>query len=150
MASFFRTVLIWLAVIAIPTQGIAAAAMLHCGPGHASQSTAAFQHGHADHAVVSAGEGDPHAGHHGMAAAAKPAADGPASLPGGDLADTVQKGLFKCSACAASCCIAIGLLPVIATVPAVDAESTLELVPAVPVRAFLTDGPERPPRSRLL
>lgn len=150
MGSFLRTILIWLAVIAIPTQGIAAAAMVHCGPGHASRSAKVPMPGHADHAAAQAREGEHPAGHHATVVVAGTAADGSESLRHGDLADTAQKSLSKCSACAASCCIAIGLLPVIATVSAVDAERTLGLVPVVPVRAFLTDGPERPPRSRLL
>ena len=42
MRQLLRTVLIWLVVLAMPVQGLAAATLLHCGPGQAGAQ--ALQH----------------------------------------------------------------------------------------------------------
>jgi hypothetical protein len=48
--SLFRSLILWLALLAVPFQGFAAAAMLPCAPAagaHAMQMTAGAHHGHA-------------------------------------------------------------------------------------------------------
>lgn len=183
MSTVLRALLIWLAAIAIPTQGITAATMVHCAPGkqgpvtmagsmpsHAGHeglraaeesdpsvhAQAAHQVDRHAHAAPGAAALDPtleeHAAHvmvsNDVAADASTphaSAHGPTGDADGDGA--VQAGLSKCSACAASCGIAVGLLPAIATVSVVAADEAQAEQPAALARGFLTDGPERPPRS---
>lgn len=142
MQRVLRFLLVWFLVVAMPLKGVAAVAMLACGPAHA--------HGHsavqapADHADHAAGHGfADHAGttHH-HAAHAAPAQGGD------DGADALSKLIHKCSACAA--CGAGAALP--AQPPhfaAPEAEPTaFTPLPLSAVR-FVTDGPDRPPRPFL-
>jgi hypothetical protein len=129
----------WLLVAALPLQGWAAATMIHCGPGH--------------HRVVGAApQVHDHSHHHGAALAAQDVAT--SDVDGVDhnsLSDPhrLQKlGTDKCSACAACCTTAV--LP--ATVLTFDPVALTDFVaPILPqaVAVFLTDGPERPPRTHL-
>lgn len=195
MSTVLRALLIWLAVIAIPTQGITAATMVHCGPGKQGTVTmAGSMPSHAGHEGLRAAEESgpsvpAHAAHQAAPhahAAHDPTAHGPAAhvpaaheamehehaahgMAPNDVAATAhtlhasvqgptgetdadgaaQAGLTKCSACAASCGIAVGLPPAIATVSVVAADEAQAEQPAALARGFLTDGPERPPRSLL-
>ena len=125
-------VLVWLLMVAIPVQGIAAAAMTHCGSHHHSGAGAT----QVDHPA--AGHGDT-VGH---------AADHEAVLDT-DASGLEHDGYAKCSACAA-CCLGVGFpstavarLPVLPSVAAYCGifASSLEVV---------ITGPERPPRFLLV
>jgi len=127
-------------VLALPLQGMAAVARLHCGSADPGVSVRA---GHAEH---HAGHAADHA-HHGHAAMqAAVMADGASDLqPPSALPHGVG---HSCSACAA-CCAGLGL-PAATTVLA---EPDLANVPVMaagqPAFHFIASGPERPPRSDL-
>jgi hypothetical protein len=135
--SLLRTVLVWLAVLATPLQGFASATMLLCGPVHSQPAARAQAHdGHESHAP------------HRAAATALDAHAWPGEA-GAD-ADAVAgsgSGDAKCSLCAA--CNAAALPVVTVSVP-VERPSGPVAVQLPPARAaFVTGGPERPPRSFL-
>lgn len=133
MRAAVRFLLTIMLLLALPLQGYAAASMLRCAPSH---------HGH--HGMAQAEQPD-HAMHHGEAAGA-----------GHDLhhaSDDVDvhgtsHGKYGCSACAA-CCVGGALT---ASVQIVSTSSQLHERP-LPAGAyfatFITDGPERPPRTVL-
>jgi hypothetical protein len=125
MRSFWRLLLLCLMALALPMQGYAAAGAVHCAALHERMYAAvAADHHHGDLAT---------AGHHHETA------------PGEHDAGKGSPAGFKCSACAA-CCVALGLPSTAWVPPAVHAGSTgPEIVSASPA-AFLTSGPERPPR----
>jgi hypothetical protein len=151
MWAMLRAAMIWMVVLAIPTQGIAAATLLHCGPGHDRQAPSAAsafeQTEHAHHAG--------HAGmqehHHPLADTAGHSADASApQAPDGASPDTVQaeRAKYKCSMCA-QCCIGAALLykaPALALTQGTDPAPTA--VPAA-AQGFVTEAPERPPRYLL-
>ncbi len=123
----------WLAC-ALPLQGIAAVAMLHCAPAHSRAALAMpadhAAHGHgADHAPAAADTGA-HAQH------AQPAEDGSGN------------GAHACSACAQcstgsalpSRAVALPVWPTAAQKPAAWPDAPAGIVPG---------GLERPPRSLL-
>lgn len=125
--------MVWVMVIAMPLQGMAAPLMLFCGPTHgrmmqgvvppqaATMPAHDHMHGHDDSVAAS---------HH----------DG--STP------AAQHGQSSCSACAA-CCVMLAM-PARFEVPA-QSGSRHRPPPlvTVPVPSHLPDGLDRPPRSRL-
>lgn len=122
MLNRIRVALVWVLLFALPFQGFAAASLLGCGANHHRMSVLDTS----DRASpASAHE------HHRDAAGDHPHAD----------------KVAKCSACAA-CCVGAALpaapLLFAAAAPA-DAPAALRAVGAV---GFLTDGPERPPRTQ--
>lgn len=120
MRRFARTVLLWLIVLALPVQGLAAPLMLHC----------AESRGHAAHARVNPVAADHAAGaHH-------------AGVPEGAAATSDH----SCSACAA-CCAALALPPGPALPGAPGPGEARRAALATPVMPYLTDGLERPPRA---
>jgi hypothetical protein len=130
MKPWFKLVLVCLLALALPLQAVAAASMLHCGPSHGRmQAQAGAGHGH--HAQTPA-HGDGATGHH---ASADPA----------DPAQFADLGQFKCSACGA-CCFAAALPAFVLTVPKTTAVGHWGLVPSQGRVAYLTSGPERPPK----
>jgi len=155
MSRLLRILLLWLATLAVPIQGFAAATMLHCGPSHSGSSAAGTaqtspvqtngnQHVHAVE--------EPHGAHSDPATsdvqtAVHDDADAHDGV-GTTVADLHQLSKSKCVSCSA-CCSATALpaTPIPLDSPAL-AES---FVTARPVSAavFLTDGLERPPRSFL-
>jgi hypothetical protein len=126
-------VLTWLLLLALPLQGHAAVTMVHCGPSHQRMMPTDGPAAHAHHGAVAAPHDSVEAPHGG-------------SHEGGSSVEHLAKlAKFKCSACA-SCC-AGAALPV-ATLefdPVIPAAAPVFSVPASHV-AFITDGPERPPR----
>lgn len=140
MSPWLRRLFVWLVVLALPAQGMAGVARLHCAsaPGAAAVVAAgahagagAHRHGH-----DRAGHGHHH--HGDTAVAAAPADDGGASP-----APTVA---HKCSACAA-CTVGAALPPARTVVPQPEPEPpTLRAAP-LPAISFIASGPERPPRS---
>ena len=158
MGQLLRTVLIWLVALAIPAQGMAAVAMLHCGPGHPAASAAqpkvqaqpgdlwlapadSAAHSHASHGAADVDV----AGDTGKYAA----------LP--DTADTAQGGKAtvaskaagsahqKCSACA-SCCAGLALPSTAVMLQAIDPVREVTVLPRSWAASIVIDGPERPPR----
>lgn len=139
MRSLCRLLLVWLAVLAMPLQGMAAAAMLHCASAGVARDAQRVPHGHAadghDHA-----DGHAHAHHH---------QDATGDEAGGDPSPALASDAgHSCSACAA-CCAGAGLpaaslhltLPELSSPPA-----TLAVATTV---SFIVSGPERPPRATL-
>lgn len=120
-----RVALMWVLLAALPLQGFAAASMLGCGPNHHRASVTA--------PTEAAAPGSDAVHHH---------------TASGDH-DHADKAGSKCSVCAA-CCVGAAL-PAAALVFAAAAPpevpTTLLWMGAV---GFLTDGPDRPPRSLLV
>lgn len=134
MTRVVRALLVWVMVIAMPLQGLAASAMLLCGPGHdragLTHEVQAHDHGH---------------GHGGDPAHAEVSAD-----PDADSAEgrSPHHGQHTCSVCA-SCCAAFAL-PAAFVLPGVA--SLAQAVHAsldAPVASPPLDGLDRPPRTDL-
>ena len=153
MSRILRITLMWLLALAVPAQGFAAASMLGCGPGqhgaadtrsHAGPMLGAPMDEHAAgmtrHSYVGGFDADKDHDH-----------DASGSSVHGDLLKAHAGGKFtkgSCSVCA-SCCMACALpteMVSFEATPLVD--FFLPLAPRS-VAPFLTDGPERPPRSVL-
>ncbi len=135
MRSVFRLVLLCLTALALPLQGLAATGAMHCAAMHERMQ------------VSAANDHDDGAAHHHEGHASKSAVSA-ADDHRGDDGSPRTGGAFKCSACAA-CCVALGLPSGAVTLPQAPAES---LDPPIALRAtvaFLTGGPERPPRAVL-
>ena len=138
-----RLVFVCLLAVALPLQGVTAATMMACGMAqHRAPSTEAAEHAHhvgsdgtAGHSH-SAGETHDHASH--MHASGETS----------DEQSSSAKDSQKCSVCA-SCCVGTA----VPTEPLSFAPVKLtdQFAPLVPrsVAAFVTEGPERPPRPFL-
>lgn len=142
MALLFRT-LIWLLVLALPAQGIAAVTMSFCGPdqpgGAATGSMlrpASSAHSH-DGAAAQVAHG-----HVLAAVGGSMAGDASAPAPAG------QAESHTCSACA-SCCSIGAMLGSAPSVPIADFAATVFATLAVSVDTFVVGGPDRPPRPVL-
>ena len=150
MLRFLRITLMWLVALAVPVQGYAAVAMLGCGPGQhdtagmrspvavANDNDAVLSpHSHESYAEVAGERHLDDSAEPGHAHALK--AHG---TPG-------KAGKGSCTPCA-SCCV-VSALPattlIFLAIPLVDF-----FVPLAPrgLASFLTEGPERPPRSSLV
>ena len=158
MGRLLRTVLIWLVAFAIPAQGMAAAAMLHCGPHHhdasASQPRVHAQPGGSG-LVSAAPATHSHASHPGVDVVA--AGDIAKNSVSPDAADTAQVSKItvttkatgstyqKCSACA-SCCAGLALPSTAVIPPAIDPVREVTVLPRSWAASIVIDGPERPPR----
>lgn len=127
-----RPVLMWLLLLALPLQGYAAATMLVCGPGH-----------HAGEAIESeAGSHADQAAHrYDDEADATPGSEGHVDPHGGKL--------VKCSVCSV-CCSASALPPPLPSFEAALPNATPSPAIAESGGDFLTDGPQRPPRTILV
>ena len=141
MGLFIRTLLIWSLVLAVSSQGAAAATMAFCGPDHHRggaaaqlQSAAPAEHPHHDGAFAAKHE-HPQAevredtGSKGLGMSAK----------------TSDASQHKCSACA-SCCSVGAILSSVLGVPAPVFTSTAFSAVVPRVDTFAADGPDRPPR----
>lgn len=147
MIKLFRILMIAMLALAIPVQGVAAAAMLYCGPDHLAGDPAGHGAGHiaaheAGHVHANDHDGHANAGHE----HAQPdmlAAD-LASVP--DAPD--QPAPAKCSVCAACCsAAAIAASTLMFSQPGIDPLPVL--MSSSLSYSFITDGPLRPPRSFL-
>jgi hypothetical protein len=142
MLLFVRIALMWLLALAVPAQGFAAASMLNCGPGHhGALKVHAHDHGPGEatqHSHDNAGHVDWHA--QGFAERSTDGAEAPAA-----------HGVVKvsCSACA-SCCTAAALPTAAVTFDAAPVDDFMVQLASRSIAAFLTDGPERPPRTILM
>lgn len=141
MQRVLRIILMWVITLAVPVQAMAAASMIGCGPGHmatmrgmehsaaSAYPTATLPHQHSEqtthlHANAPGHSAQGHEGH-------------------------THSGKGACSACS-SCCMSAAmpaqLLTLTTQAPVVFRAPTT----FCSVAAFLTDGPERPPRSFLV
>lgn len=174
MNRVLRAFLVWLMVIAMPVQGLAASAMIFCGPHHerlaqglvfdapAAGSEQAREPLPAHAAAVHAAHG--HAAHgdaaHGHAAHGHATMSDAGAAPGSadadhdaDSADSAEglltlHGKFSCSACAA-CCSALALPASFSLPEAVSPAQVLRTSPSAPVASHRPDGLDRPPRALL-
>lgn len=157
MVMVWRALFIWLLVLAVPVQGLAAALMVSCGshqragamasllPAHMGQAaTAAHRLGSAhapgvqgDAAAAPCPHQAQHAGAGGTGEAAAGTADAaaPASIDG-----------HTCSACAACCSVGAPQALALA-VPAAAGPGALSAAVQAAVDRFAADGLERPPRA---
>ena len=145
MSRIWRIAVLWLLALAVPAQGFAAAAMLNCASGHhgaVSGQTQSHHHGaHGHDGAAAADTGTDEADEAGENAASN------------DAKAAVAHGLHKnkagsCSACA-SCCTAVAPPSPVPTFEAVLAPDVFQPLTPPGVAAFLTGGPQRPPRSFL-
>lgn len=133
----FRTLLLWLMVLALPLQGFAAASMLFCGAGASSSSDLVLASpAMAHHAADNSGVQQKHFRHMGMTDASRQSPD-------------VQKhfgATHKCGACAA-CCSAVWIneLPVTAAAEPPPPSDLFE--PIVLIQVVTSPLPEKPPRA---
>ncbi|SFU50881.1 hypothetical protein [Pseudoduganella namucuonensis] len=135
MKTVFRSLLVWLMLVALPFQGFASAGMLLCGPEGQAFAQAQAVQGEHDHAAMLAAQ-EAQAGH-GSAAHA--------GHDGGDGHD--GHGAAKCAS-AGACCVGAPLAPSVAAgVPPLDSGS--QRIPFHTVRPPAVDlaVPERPPQS---
>jgi hypothetical protein len=135
MKAVFRSLLLWLMLLAIPFQGVASASMLLCGPATAAAPSQApsgppaMAAGH-DHAAM-------------LAAAAQASHDGGQDERG--MHDS--HGPSKCGSTGA-CCVGAALAPALPVLPQLPAASSQFIsfhsgrLPAVDLAL-----PERPPRA---
>ena len=141
MSRIWHIAVMWLLALAVPAQGFAAASMLNCGLGH---------HGTVSGQVRADHHHDAH-GHDGAAAA--DADEAGEKVASSDAEAAPAHGLHKnktrsCSACA-SCCTAAAPPSAVPTFEAVPAPDVFQPLTSPGVAAFLTSGPQRPPRSLL-
>lgn len=140
-----RSLLIWLMVLAVPVQAIAASGMQHCGPAHQSMqagltgASSADEHDQAHDAV-------PH--EHAQAATNS---DGEQNV--GDVSDATLTAAtlgddYTCSACA-NCCSAVGLPSAVVRIAEAPIEAHASALPASAVVSFVPGGLDRPPRTFL-
>lgn len=142
MWSFVRVAFIWWLMLAIPIQGIAASAMLHCGPGHERQ----MQQAHAgDH---HGGDHEAGAAHDRQSADSTADADADADTDADAQPDPGSLGKYKCSACA-QCCTSVALLDRATDVIRLEPMSVTPTMTADRCPQVAQTGPERPPRSFL-
>lgn len=149
-----RAFLVWVMVIAMPVQGMAASVMLFCGPSHERmmQGLMADGPGVGSSRVAEAGHADSAADHglHAHAAPAHPGADnaGAGSDADGLTSLSPHSGKFTCSACAA-CCSALALPAGFVLPPPSSPEHLVPMSPVEPVASHQPDGLDRPPRTVL-
>lgn len=147
MLRVLRITLMWLVAFAVPVQGYAAATMFGCGPGHHDAAGVQLEAGHHDAAVPQHSHEE-----HAELASGHPHHDSAEPnhahlLKANTASSKVAKGpSTPCS----SCCVVAALpatLLVFQPIPLVDFFTLL--APRGPA-LFLTEGPERPPRSSLV
>ena len=140
MSRFFVTLVIWLMALAIPAQGMAAATLMHCGPGHHGAPSAPHKAPVLPEAFLAAGEHAVHGHAHHTAADADVASD--SAQNAADSSPTQH----RCSACA-SCCAGVALTSKAVTLPTIDPAGEVAVLTLTRATSVVIDGPERPPRS---
>ncbi len=146
MGLLIRTLLIWLLMLAIPAQGVAAATMAFCGPAHHRGWAAATvdrvatpPHSHGDYGAASAHE-------HAVVQASTPALEEHGGPAKGKVNSSDQ---HKCNVCGA-CCSAGALMSALPVLLAADATSASFSFVVATFDPFAADGPDRPPRNLLV
>lgn len=141
-----RSLLIWLMVLAMPIQAVAAASMQHCGAAHRLMqvgSTASAPDGHDP-----VHESVPHQ-HADSDSDTGLDAETSASTPSDERLNATALGDdYTCSACA-NCCSAVALPASLVRLPAPSIEAHAAALPATDVVSFMSGGIDRPPRTFL-
>jgi len=135
-----RFLLAWLLAVALPVQGVSAASMAACGAhhGHVGSSGGASWH--------RARAANDHSHLHAMGTALPaPAAVADATHAKTTLAKVAAP---KCSACASCCASAVVPTEAISFDAVAAADPFPPLIARAPA-AYVTEGPDRPPRSFL-
>lgn len=149
MRCVVRALLVWVMVIALPVQGVAASAMLFCGPGHGRTVQGPASHHAAGHGHDMAATD--HGAHtHSVHAVAHSAGSEPSVANPSDGADGLfpHHGKFSCSSCAA-CCSALAL-PASFSLPETPGPAhPLRTSLEAPVASHQPDRLDRPPRTVL-
>jgi hypothetical protein len=140
MNRLIKTLLIWLLMLAIPAQGIAAGMQLSCGPMHHGASMDKTHAAPHSHDQTSAGDDHQHHDHHDMA---QQADDTAASS---DVADAGSTHAGTCSACAACCVGAAMVSSTLNVLPHDGNVSTTVATLSASFTGFIPAGLERPPR----
>lgn len=146
MRSFWRSLLVWLMVLALPLQGLAGTAMQHCADQvdrtvqRPVAAAAQHEHGPLVGQVVAAAAADG-AHHHGAADELEAAALADSQHSSAPEAD------HQCSACAA-CCSALGLPSRVVPLTPPRVAATSNALPLLTVDSFVPAGLDRPPRSQ--
>lgn len=135
MRVVWRSLLLWLLALALPVQGLAAAARMHCA-GQAVVGEAASTAHHADHHDQT----HAHATHQGPMGAAAMDHD----VAPQDGADSPRAG-HSCSACAA-CHAPVGLPAALVVLPAPPMGGFATATGADPGASHVPAGLDRPPR----
>lgn len=157
MRCLFRSLLLCLMVLALPTQGVVAATMVFChghpdagvaftASHHGTDAVSAAHpasHGHAPSAAL-----HEHANHGGAAIHTESAAS-TGSTADVDATRAAASDPHKCSACAV-CCAATATSSTMIAVPAPVVAPTLFSAVVAVVEPFALGGPDRPPRSRIV
>lgn len=140
MRVIWRSLLLWLLALALPMQGLAAAARMHC----AAQTPMATPAAVAPHAGHHSGHQAAHHGaHHGAHHAAMDV-DGPAHGDGNGDAD-LPRSAHSCSACAA-CHAPVGLPAALVMLPAPPMGGFMAATLADAGASHVPAGLDRPPR----
>ncbi len=142
-----RIIIALVVAVALPFQGVTAATMAACGPSHHRMDGLAQAHSHFDQddqpEVVTGGDDRPSVHSHEPSLAGEHAQADHHAVHGG--LDKVSK--YKCSACA--CCAAAAIPSPTAILESVSLPEFFPPLEPSGIAAFLTEGPERPPRSVL-
>jgi hypothetical protein len=141
MNRVLKTFLLWLLVVALPTQGIAVAANVSCGPVHHQSVAVSATFDAVHHEAMDAG----HDHHHGQNAAAIVDVSSESSSD-----NSTHAVSNKCSACAA-CCIGSVAPPSSASLNSEHNDFTFTAISSAPMLSgHIPAGLERPPRSLLV
>lgn len=149
-----RAVLVWVMVIAMPMQGMAASLMLFCGPSHermlqgpvvAASAARPAQAGEPAHDHAGAGHAVHDHAAQGDRVVSQPALGADADSAHGLSA---HDGKVSCSACAA-CCSALALPASFSLPEVVRVAHPMQTSASAPVASHQPDGPDRPPRASL-
>lgn len=140
-----RSLLIWLMVLAMPIQAVAAAGMQHCGAAHrlmqVGSIAAVALDGHDPvHEATPHQHADTDAGLDSEMGAGDPSDAG--------LNATALGDDYTCSACANSCS-GVALPASLVQLPAPSIEAHAAALPATDVASFMPGGIDRPPRTVL-
>ena len=137
-----RTCLIWLLMLALPAQALAAATMAFCGPSHhAAPSAWVHQASEPAHHGQPAGSAQEAKHQQGVDTLATDEAADPVAVA----APADEAAMQKCSACA-SCCSAAALPNPVSLLPAPFAADAVHAALAPAIDPFAVGGPDRPPR----
>ncbi|WKB54004.1 hypothetical protein [Eleftheria terrae] len=143
MWRYLRLALMCLLALALPVQGTAAATLIACGPGHARLAGPWERSAHA-HGDASAPHGeDAVPAHPGASEASHPPA-----TSSGDTAQLDRLSKVSCSACAA-CCASAALPSAAPAFAPLRFDAGYSSTVPLRLAAFLTGGPDRPPRHVL-
>lgn len=149
MCAVWRSLFIWLLVLAVPVQGIAAVGMQHCAPTHERMAPPVAA-AHAPHAQAPA-KGHAHSQAHAPVDVVLAVVDEtpvPETAPAVNAEHAASALDFKCSACAA-CCPALGLPAVAQAWTGSPGAPGLAQLRLPLLASFVPGGLDRPPRSQL-